>query len=603
MPDVDHDDSSLEGTCGTIVEKAFAEVIEGQDFLLTDEGQLTASEQSIIIPRAMFDVWPSAQAAALLDDEGRPAFSRHVSDENRTKLLNWNVIKEIDDQGVLDALQGKHLPRPESWRHLLNLWAYIAPAITGYRYTGREKKGLCVVPVQGKEVLCAADEVVRLGEKKLLPSEDDWQFLGDRLSVLNQNWLRYLTEQRRLAETNDNDELSERVDAAYEVLKAISLNEPSDTGKVIDQVAADFFGQKKVTLVDAIRIAQIAAKLGAGVGDTFRFVCQDRHLRSVSRTILFDADGTLDLLLPEEWSEEHLLHSDYLKSFTSCTREEWLRWVSSGRSGLQTFVPFEQTTTSRYWFTRYVVEELERRGFEGRFEPRYQNPSFRFNDWDFEEDICEHWETVAKEDSAVWGKIAEKILTEPGRFWSGSLSATVTEVASNGHTRRVIRDGLAPSWILKLRDKECLRDTHGVYRKPGELLRRTPETEALMDVEPFIHGLLDNETSRPLLKLLGVGEVPTGPDRLLGRLQALAKAENPPAHEVEKWYRRLDQMMDGCSTEDFNTIKNAFVNEKLVLAEKGTWENTVGVFLSSDEEDAPGAETVRASVRDLTLWR
>ena len=124
-----------------------------------------------------------------------------------------------------------------------------------------------------------------------------------------------------------------------------------------------------------------------------------------------------------------------------------------------------------------------------------------------------------------------------------------------------------------------------------------------MDVEPFIHGLLDNETSRPLLKSLGVSDVPTGPDRLLSRLQALAKAENPPAHEVEKWYRRLDQMIDGCSTEDFNTIKNAFGTEKLVLTENGRWESTTGVFLTSNEEDAPGAETVRASVKDLTFWR
>jgi len=601
MPDVDHDDSSLEGTCGTIVEKAFAEVIEDKDLLLTDEGRLTASKQSIIIPRAIFDVWPDGQAAALLDDADRPAFSRHVSDQDRKKLINWDVMEEIDDEGVLDALQNKHFPRPENWRNLLNLWAYIAPAITGYRYHGR-KTGLCIVPVQGKEILCAADETVRLGEKKLLPSEDDWQFLGNRLSVLNQNWLRYLTEQRRIAEANADNEHSERVDAAYAVLEAISMDEPSDTGKVIDQVAGDFFGQEQVTLLDAVRIAQIAAKLGASVGERFRFACQDRHLRSVGSTILFDADGSLDLLLPEEWSETHLLHPDYLKSFTSCTREEWLRWVSSGRSGLQTFVPFLQKQ-SGYLRRQATDKELSNKGYKGIFEPRYKDPWFRINDWDFEENIWGHWEAIGEEDDAIWGKVAEKILIQPDRFWSGNLTATVTEEASNGHTRRVVRDGLLPSWILKLHEKKCLRDTHGVCTKPSELLRRTPDTEALMDVEPFIHGLLDNEASRPLLNLLGVGDVPTGPDRLLARLQTLAKAENPPAHEVEKWYRRLDQMLDGCSTEDFNIIKSAFSKEKLILTENGTWENTFGVFLASDEEDAPGAEIVRASVSDLTLWR
>lgn len=601
MPDVDRKDSSLEGTCGTLVEMAFAEAIEDQELLLTDEGRLTASEQSIIIPRAIFDVWPSAQAAALLNDDGRPALSRHVSDENRRKLVNWRVVEEIDDQGVLDALQSKHLPKPESWRHLLNLWAYIAPTITGFLYGGREE-GLCIVPVQGKEILCAADEVVRLGEKKLLPSEDDWRFLGDRLSVLNQNWLRYLTEQRRVAEVNENAKLSESVDAAYAVLESISLEEPSDTGKVIDQVAADFFGREKVALADAIRMAQIAAKLGAGVGATFCFVCQDRRLRSIGKTILFDADGTLELLLPEEWSESRLLHPDYLKSYTSCTREEWRQWVSGGRSGLQTFVPFTETS-SGYMPQKNTEKELNRRQFTGVFEPRYKNPWFYFSDWDFEEDIWKHWEGLAEEDSSLWGKIAEKILMEPQRFWSGSLSATVTEEASNGHTRRVIRDGLAPEWILKLREKECLRDTHGVYRKPAELLRRTPETEALRDVELFVDAHLDTPSAAPLLELLGVSAAPTGPDKLLSRLKTLSKANKPEIHEVEKWYRRLDQLIDSCSTEDFSTIRNTFSKERLVLTETGKWENTSGVFLTSNEEDAPGAETVRASVRELTLWR
>jgi len=83
----------------------------------------------------------------------------------------------------------------------------------------------------------------------------------------------------------------------------------------------------------------------------------------------------------------------------------------------------------------------------------------------------------------------------------------------------------------------------------------------------------------------------------------LAKADNPPAHEIEKWYRRLDQMIDGCTTEDFETIKAAFNGEKLVFTTSSAWENASGVFLSSDEADAPGAETVRASVSELSLWR
>jgi len=103
--------------------------------------------------------------------------------------------------------------------------------------------------------------------------------------------------------------------------------------------------------------------------------------------------------------------------------------------------------------------------------------------------------------------------------------------------------------------------------------------------------------------MLGVRNVPTGPDRLLDCLRALAKAEHPPVSEVDKWYRRLDQMIDGCSTLDNEKIKKAFREERITLSETSGWVTSSGVFLNSDEEDVPGAAVVRPAVRELTLWR
>ena len=91
MPNVDREDTSLEGTCGTIVEQAFAEAVQEEEFLLTEDGRLVGEEKSIIISRSIFNVWPSAQAAALFDDEDRPALSHHVSDQDRKNLLNWGA--------------------------------------------------------------------------------------------------------------------------------------------------------------------------------------------------------------------------------------------------------------------------------------------------------------------------------------------------------------------------------------------------------------------------------------------------------------------------------------------------------------------------------
>src|SRR6266446_6678562 len=99
--------------------------------------------------------------------------------------------------------------------------------------------------------------------------------------------------------------------------------------------------QDSVSLAECVQLAQIAAKLGATVGESFRYATWDETLRATTSTILFD-DGNLDELLPDEHREGLLLHPDYAASFTSCSREEWHRWISSGRSGLLTFIPLVQ---------------------------------------------------------------------------------------------------------------------------------------------------------------------------------------------------------------------------------------------------------------------
>ena len=601
FPDVDRDDTSLEGVCRTTVEEAFGEEIEGQPLLLTEDGSLTPEKQSIAIPGRLFDIWPADQAAAILDEEGRPALCRHIELADRKKLLHWGVVDEVDKQKLLETLQTKHLPRPETWRQLLNLWAYVAPEITGYRHYVDEER-VRIVPVQGKDVLYAASETVRLGEKKLLQSEDDWEFLAEHLIVLNQNWPRFLAEQRRTSSEHSDKSATEDVEAAYAVLEEIGLDDTSDVNKVIDSVAAEFFSQDNVRLQGCVQLAQIAAKLGANVSDGFRYATQDRHLRSSENGILFDEDGKLEELLPDAQREAQLLHQDYSKAFTSCSQEDWQKWIASGRASLLTFVPLVKQRTNMYGRAS-IQQEAKKRGLHDELSYPYVTHQFVVEDWDFEKANWRHWKALAKDDERLWAKVADRVLGQREAYWTRAKSARLLQVATTGNTKSMTYSPVLSSWALKLRDLPCLPDTRGFHREPGELLRRTPETESLMDVEPFVHGLLDRETTRPLLDLIGVRSTPTGPDRLLDCLRALAKAESPPVHEVEKWYSRLDQMVDTCSTEDFEKIRQAFQSEKLILTQNGIWEVTPAVFLASDEEDVPDAEVIRASVADLTLWR
>lgn len=599
MPDVDREATSLEGSCAALVELAFADAIEDRNIVLLDDGRIAPSQGAIIVPEAIFEIWPAEQAMALLDKNSRPALSRHVASADRAKLLSWQLVAEFTKPDLLARLRSQHLPKPSTWRHLLNLWAYIAPDVTGY-YAGQVER-LRIVPVQGREVLYAASEVVRLGEKKILQSDNDWDFLAGHLIVLNQNWPRYLADQRR-ERGSAAPMRGDPIEGAFAVLKAVGLLETSDVSTVVEQVAAAYFRGEKPQLADCVQLAQISAKLNASTGEAFRFVTQDLHLRSISYPVIIDQDGGLEDLLPQNTRTRSLLHSDYVANFKSCSREDWQRWVSSGRSGLEPFVPLVQSRSKIYSRSR-LVTEAQSRGLRGELGYSYVTNDFTLEDWDFDESQWAHWSIQARTDPAVWTKVAGRIIEQREAYWSRASFARLVQVATTGSTRSVTNEPLRAAWLSKLREKPCLPDTRGMAQVPPDLLRRTPETESLLDVEPFVHGLLDRETTRPLLDLLGVRNTPTGPARLLDRLRALAKSERPPVAEVEKWYRRLDQMLDGCSTADTLTIRTAFRTEKLILAHDGTRVTSDSVFITGDEEDVPGAALVRPSVNDLSLWR
>jgi hypothetical protein len=89
LPDVDIDDSSLEGTCGALVEAACSDTLNEQHVLLTDAGELREAHDAVMVPSVLSDIWPNADLSELFDGEARPIFARHVTEENAQKLVNW----------------------------------------------------------------------------------------------------------------------------------------------------------------------------------------------------------------------------------------------------------------------------------------------------------------------------------------------------------------------------------------------------------------------------------------------------------------------------------------------------------------------------------
>lgn len=106
-----------------------------------------------------------------------------------------------------------------------------------------------------------------------------------------------------------------------------------------------------------------------------------------------------------------------------------------------------------------------------------------------------------------------------------------------------------------------------------------------------------------MLRLLGVGDRPTGPERLLERLQALAAGSEPLVSEIHKWCYSLDQIFDLCSTGEVELIRATFAEHRLILNEDNRWSRTDEVFLSSNNYEIPGAVLVHPSLHGMALWR
>ena len=600
LPDLDRDDHSLEGDCGRIAGEACESALAGKPFLLLEDGSLAKEKGCVAAPRVLLDVWPNDLVSRLFTDNARPILSHHISAENRKKLINWNSIDQVSKEDVLTTLKSKHLPKPASWAQLLLLWAYVAEDVVGYHYN-RNHRDVRILPVHGKDVLYSANEIVRLGEKKLLQSQEDWEFLAACLLVLNQNWPRFLAEQRRRAEQDKADDLGRQVESAYKVFDAVSLGQASDVSQVIQQVAEKFFSEQKCDMEDCIRLAQLAATLGASVSESFQFVTRDGYRRPVSERIVYDTINDLDVFVPDQWYQSHVLHEDY-RVLLSCTGEDWQQWVKSGRSGLVTFVPLTSMQNS-IWGREKLEKMLQERDYNNKPYYPYVTHDFIIDDWDFDSTHWTHWKLRQKEDGDFWGRLFQRVLDQAKEYWANAISAKVSQIATTGTKRTITYESVLPSWIVKFRSLPCLQDTRGHYRQPAELLCRTPNTEPLLDIEPFVRAEIDSETNRQLLVMLGVRDTPTGPRRLLDRLRALATVENPPLYEVERWCRRLDQLLTKCSTPEFNEIKSAFVDEKLILTAESEWVTTAEAFLAADEEDAPGAAVVHPAIHDLSMWR
>jgi len=595
LPGFEEANASLESICETTIEDVIRKGCTSNPFVLTEHGSLDHHGNSVCIPEVFWKIWNEEQILSVISGRfrNRSLLSSAVSVENQNKLLSFKSVLPITKEELQSFVIRNTLPIPVSWAALLELWNLVGQ----WKYFWMSKN-LNIFPVRGRQVLYSATDVVRLGEKRLLQSEEDWEFLARYLLVVDVNWLRYLTEQKRIAEEN-NRELFEKVATAEQLLSSIGIDKPSNMDVVMAKVAKDFFEQNTPALDESVRIAQIAARLNAKAGAEFKFWTRDGNLRGNNEDVIYDT-GDLEDLIPPELHEKAMLHPLYSKQFIACTEEEWKSWIQSGNTWVKTFAPIA-SQLKHIWGRAKIEKEAQSRGYKEQVGYPYVTNSFRVDDFDFPEKYWNYWKRCAENDISFWTRLTEHLLKNSGN-WKQLTNIFAYQIATTGRLQR-ITDAMPAMWVLKLRDLPCLRDTNNHYRRPIELMCRTPETEPLMGVEPFIHAKLDISEVRELLVSLGVRTTPSGPKQILDRLRALSKVTKPPLSDLMNLYERLDRLFESCSTTDQMEIRKALHDETLIFTEDGAWRTSDAVFILADENDAPGAALIHSQAKHFSLWR
>jgi hypothetical protein len=307
-------------------------------------------------------------------------------------------------------------------------------------------------------------------------------------------------------------------------------------------------------------------------------------------------------LVPKSWAEKHLLHPDYVREFKSCTEERWFQWAYSGKSKLHAFIPLTLQPKGVY-SRRALADHLTSRGGDIPKEYRYKSDSFKIDDFDFPADLLQHWNTLVAANPKLWTAVVKGLLLDPLAEWEGAFNVAVRQVSMQGTTSVLNCGIILPAWLVFLRTLACLTDTHGNLRTPPELLLRTPDTESLLGIEPFVDAELDyTQDKKRLLRLLGVRDSATSWEKVVERLRGLTKIEDTMRvlADVLRLYEALNGIAMRCTAEDMNELRAVFAAEALVLSNNLDWLSSGELSLHADPED--NSPVVHSAAHALALW-
>jgi hypothetical protein len=583
--------------CSKLVSDRFAAFCQNTAVCLTTDGRVVANGSCCVPPRELYQVWSTKQIADFLGWKTADVLAAEVSDAARGVLALWGWIDPTKMSAVLDRLQGNpRPPRPSSWEKLAKLWHLVEKELAT-DYDGHVRRNCAIIPVDGCDHLLPTDQVLRLPTDRALKQSDDLAFLTQEVALLDPEWVEYL------APFQEKDAKPSAVGkATLALLEVTEFDRPDSWHTLVSQASRLILKKDRATVENLVRLAKIHAHLDCRADD-LQYVSRKPY-RIAPSQVLNSESGYLETILPESWVQERLLHESYEDPHPSCDQVRWARWLSSANSAI---LMFPSLVDIRCSATRSECDvTLDRRGMAkwSTTAPRkYANEYavIEIEDFDFDDVLVTHWQSLAKADHAFWAKFLKHLLVQWSPHWNSKCKAKFSQKLTKYSTQEVASD-IPAQWIHRLHATKCLPDTAGVFREPSELLLRNAETEVYSGVESFVALELDTDQKRSLLVALGVRTRLTSPDTLLKRLRMLATASSPHIGEVSKYYGKLDSLLSRSSGSDRDDIIDAFISEPLILTSESKWTRIGNVFRKNSDDELPGITVIYPAVADLRIW-
>jgi len=577
-----------------IICQSFEDHLRGRPVILSHTGKLANPEEVSCPPSIAYRIWSEEELLEIF--ESPFVVSKFVSDEARQLLEEWEWLECWDEEVLVRALESDiTIPRPSSYDQLLELWLLVYKLQDESWWIRSKVENLSIIPVKQENFLLPANSVVRLPEKNLSNAAIDLlkQWLASNL--IDDEWITYI---QKLCDKENIQGIH-----ASNLLNHLNLTSSTNSDKIAYLLwsnCKDYIEDKEHVL-----IAHLFATLNASIPEDFCYVTRNGELCLPEKGLLAIHDPDFESLLPKEWADTHIIHDSYFCTtrYSICTSEQWKQWMLSSKSRLLPFPIFQVRQVFRERQKEHVLKLLQSRGYQ-------QQPSFYKNlyeviieDYVFPEELFQFWNHKSQEIPDLWARITAALLSSPSHFLQSRIYTHLYQ-RKKYTSLKTLCSGVISKWLALLKERPSLYDTYGQPRIPAELYCRTPETEPLLDVEPFVDAKLDTEATRPLLNLLGVRSRPADVNSLIDRIHALSKAPNPVPllSEIRKWYQALDRTLPQCDSTTFEELRQRFKQEPLILTEGNTWATSQEVFLSDPEHWLDPGLLVHPIARGLRIW-